>query len=88
MNSPQVIIYTADPCPYCFRAKALLKQRGITFEEVLISWNDNEQWDALYERSGGMRTVPQIYVDGKILGGYVDLAALDREDQLKSIGGK
>ena len=80
----KVTVYTTDYCPYCVRAKGLLQQRGIAYEEIHLSEEDDKAWDDLYERSK-MQTVPQIFVDGKIIGGYTELAALDQKDQLASL---
>ncbi|OFZ54239.1 MAG: glutaredoxin 3 [Bdellovibrionales bacterium RIFOXYC1_FULL_54_43] len=82
--TPKIEVYTTKTCPYCVRAKALLKSRSIAFQEITIDPNDDLQWDAL-ERRSGMQTVPQIFVDGKILGGYTDLADLDARDRLESL---
>ena len=81
---PKITVYTTTYCPYCVRAKDLLKRRGISFEEIQISDDDDAAWDELYQRSK-MQTVPQIYVDGQILGGYNELAARDQQDQLASL---
>ena len=81
---PKIDVYTTKTCPYCLRAKDLLKRRGIPFEEHMIEMDDDAQWDAL-EKKSGMQTVPQIFKDGKIIGGYSDLADLDAQDGLKSL---
>ena len=78
-----VTVYTMHYCPYCERAKALLAQRGIPYEEKCLENDDEAAWDALYERSG-MRTMPQIFVGEELIGGYTELAAQDRKDQLTS----
>ncbi|MGZ3686909.1 MAG: glutaredoxin 3 [Bdellovibrionota bacterium] len=80
----KIVVYTTEYCPYCVRAKGLLKQRGIPFEEKLIDEDDDATWDMLRKKSG-MMTVPQIYADDKVIGGYTDLAALDAKDQLESL---
>jgi glutaredoxin 3 len=80
----EVRVYTMEYCPYCERAKALLKQRGIAYQETLVPMEDDAQWDALYERSG-MRTMPQIFAGDRLIGGYTELAELDRKDGLKSL---
>lgn len=77
----KVTVYTAQSCPYCVRAKDLLQRRGIPFEEILVGWDDEEAWKKMYERSG-MKTVPQIFVGDKCLGGYTDIAALDQAGNL------
>jgi glutaredoxin 3 len=76
-----VVVYTAPSCPYCVRAKELLKRRGVAFEEVLISWDDENGWREAEKRSG-MKTMPQIFIDGKCVGGYTELAALDQSGEL------
>lgn len=83
---PKIDVYTMDHCPYCERAKALLKERGIPFSEHRVPLEDDAAWDELYQRSK-MRTLPQVYVDGKIVGGYSDLAALDAKNQLSHLKG-
>lgn len=80
----KIIVYTTESCPYCIRAKKLLSERGIPFEERKISYDDDAQWDALFAKSG-MKTVPQIFHGDTVVGGYDDLAALDRENQLASL---
>lgn len=80
----KITIYTMKVCPYCVKAKAILKQRGLGFEEILIDdWSD-EQWETQEKRSG-MKTVPQIYFGEKLIGGCSDLEALDQKDQLASL---
>lgn len=80
-----IVVYTAPACPFCVQAKALLGRRGLAFEEKMISYEDEEAWAELDKKSGGMKTVPQIYVDGQIVGGYQELLELDHRDQLKSL---
>ncbi len=82
----KVIIYTPSDfaCPYCIRAKALLQQRGIAFDEIQVSSEDDAQWDELYKKSG-MKTVPQIFHGDVLVGGFTELAALDKTDQLRSL---
>jgi glutaredoxin 3 len=84
LNSVGVVVYTMHYCPYCERAKQLLKSRGILFQEVLVPEEDDAAWDALFERSG-MKTMPQIFAGDRLIGGYSDLAALDQKDQLRSL---
>lgn len=77
----KVVVYTSPSCPYCVRAKQLLAQRNITFEEVMIPWDDESGWDEMIKRSG-MKTVPQIFIDDQCIGGYTELAKLDSEGKL------
>lgn len=80
----KVVIHTAPSCPYCIRAKDLLQRKGVAFEEVKLSWDDADAWDALEKRSG-MKTVPQIFIDDKCIGGYTDMAALDQKGELDKL---
>ena len=81
-----VKIYTTPFCPYCVRAKSLLTKKGITFEEVDVMMDDKAR-DEMLTKSGGSRTVPQIFVGETHVGGSDDLYALDREGKLDSLLG-
>lgn len=76
-----VEIYTKWTCPYCARAKALLADKGVAFDEYDISM-DGEKRAEMIQRSNGGMTVPQIFIDGRHVGGSDDLAALDRSGGL------
>jgi glutaredoxin 3 len=78
---PKVEIYTKFLCPYCTRAKKLLSTKGVAFDEHDISMGGPLRAEML-ERSGGRQTVPQIFIDGRHIGGSDDLAALDKAGQL------
>jgi glutaredoxin 3 len=82
--SESVKVYTMNNCPYCLRAKQLLTQRGIAYDEVLVPESDDAQWEALYKLSG-LRTMPQIFAGKELIGGYSDLAELDKKDSLASL---
>ena len=73
----QIEIYTKFLCPYCSRAKALLKEKGAEFTEHDITMGGPKREEML-ARSNGRTTVPQIFIDGRHIGGSDDLAALDR----------
>lgn len=73
----KVEIYTKFLCPYCARAKALLKDKGVAVEEYDITMGGPKRAEML-ERASGRTTVPQIFIDGRHIGGSDDLAALDR----------
>ena len=83
---PKVTIYTTRFCPYCHRAKRLLAQKGVAFEEIDVT-GDWEARDRLMEKAGGRTTVPQIFIDGRSIGGYDELAALDRAGRLNRLLG-
>ena len=74
---PEVTMYCTAVCPYCIRAEALLRQRGVADIHKIHIEHDPAQRAAMMERTG-RRTVPQIYIDDHHVGGYDDLAALDR----------
>ncbi len=78
-----VIVYSADYCPFCTRAKALLTSREIPFEEVNVDRVPG--FRAKFVEMSGRMTVPQIFVDGEPIGGYDDLAALDRNGELLAL---
>ena len=80
----KVVVYTMNFCPYCDRAKALLQRRGVSFEEIRVAEDDDASWLALEKRSG-MKTMPQIFADDELIGGYTDLAARDAQDELRSL---
>jgi glutaredoxin 3 len=83
MATPKVTVYTKESCPFCVRAKRLLERKGVAFEEVNVEHNDAlREW--LVERSG-QRTVPQIFVGDRSLGGFSDIDALDRDGKLDPI---
>jgi glutaredoxin 3 len=76
-----VKIFTTQYCPYCLRAKALLRERGVNdFEEIKIDEHPAER--ATMIELSGRRTVPQIFIGGKHVGGCDDLQALDRQGEL------
>jgi glutaredoxin 3 len=79
-----VTMYCTAVCPYCVRAEMLLKQRGVTEIEKIRIDLDPAQRSAMMERTG-RRTVPQIYIGDTHVGGFDDLAALDREGGLEPL---
>lgn len=83
---PEIEIYTTGACPYCQRAKGLLAARGAAFTEHDVT-GDGAARAAMVERAGGTRTVPQIFIGGKHVGGCDDLFALDRSDALDALLG-
>lgn len=71
-----IVIYTKPGCPYCSRAKALLERKGADYQEIVAS-NDPALKAEMVEKSGGKATFPQIFIDGKHVGGCDDIHALD-----------
>ena len=76
----RIDLYTTGWCGYCFRAKALLDARGITYEE--LSLDDDPAFRQRVYDLGGRWTVPLVVIDGQPIGGYQELAALDRSGAL------
>ena len=76
----RIQIYTTRWCGYCVRAKALLKGKGIDFDEISLD-DDSGFRQTLFDLTGGW-TVPQIVLDGEPIGGYTELWRLDREGRL------
>jgi glutaredoxin 3 len=79
-----VEIYVQDFCPYCERAISLFRKRGIPVEERYAPRGSAARADAI-ERSGGRTTVPQIFINGRHIGGADDLLALDRRGALEPL---
>jgi glutaredoxin 3 len=73
---PTIEIYTQPWCPYCMRALRLLQKKGAPFQEIHAPHGTPERQEAI-RRSGGRTTVPQIFIDGKHIGGCDDLMALE-----------
>ncbi|MGV8833670.1 MAG: glutaredoxin 3 [Devosia sp.] len=73
-------IYTTPTCPYCHAAKALLVEKGAAFTEITVL--DPALRETMTQRANGRRTVPQIFIDAAHIGGYDDIAALDRRGGL------
>lgn len=79
----EVVIYTKPFCPYCGRAEALLRSKGVDYTEIVASM-DMEKKREMMERSG-RSTFPQIFIGGKHIGGFDDLNALERAGKLDAL---
>ena len=80
----RVEVYTTAMCPYCVAAKRLLDERGIPYVEIDVATDDALR-SAVVQRSG-RRTVPQIFIDGRSIGGFEELRGLDAAGELASLG--
>jgi glutaredoxin 3 len=87
MSTPEIVMYSTAYCGYCQRAKALFERKGAAIREVKID-EDAAERDIMLKRSGGRRTVPQIFIGDRHIGGYDELAALDRAGGLDPLLGK
>jgi glutaredoxin 3 len=79
----RVILYTTDPCRRCGNAKSLLEGRGIEYEEVNLAKDPDGRAELV--RRTGLRTFPQVVIDGRPLGGYDDLEAADADGRLDAL---
>ena len=77
-------MYTTRICPYCIRAKMLLKKRDIPYEEIDVE-GDHAMRAWLVKATGGLRTVPAIFINGQPIGGFDELHALDRAGRLMAM---
>jgi len=80
----KVEIYTWQYCPFCIRAKSLLKKKNISFTEHQID-GDNDARAIMTERANGGRTLPQIFIDNESIGGCDDLYALENANNLDAL---
>jgi glutaredoxin 3 len=80
----RILLYTTPFCGYCRAAKQLLRDQGHDFQEIDVAF-DQEKRAEMIGRAGGRRTVPQIFIHGRHVGGHYELAALEREDKLDAL---
>jgi glutaredoxin 3 len=83
----EIEIYTTPMCPYCWRAKRLLKAKGAAFTEIDL-WQESARRPEMVARSGGRTTVPQLFIDGRAVGGSDELAALEASGELDHLLGR
>jgi glutaredoxin 3 len=79
----RVEVYTTPSCPYCVRAKRLLQERGIPYQEIDVAADDALR--AQVVQRSGRRTVPQIFIDDQPIGGYDELHAMDVRGELRAL---
>ena len=79
----KIEVYSGDYCPYCMRAKALLQQRELEFVEYNVQ-QEPEKRVEMAERAPGVRTIPQIFINDRHVGGCDDLYALDKKGELNN----
>jgi glutaredoxin 3 len=82
-NNPQIVIYTKDSCPYCVKAKSLLKMKNAAFQEIKVTNDDILQ--EMIKKSLGRKTVPQIFINDQSIGGCDDLHALNDQGKLDQL---
>jgi len=84
MSANEILMYSTHICPYCDRARALLQRKQAEFREIKVDV-DPDQRDIMMTRSGGRRTVPQIFIGDRHVGGFDELIALDRAGELNTL---
>lgn len=82
----KVVVYTKDYCPYCNAVKSLLAEKGVEFEEVDVT-NNQEALNEMLSKSEGRTTVPEIFIDDVLVGGFDDLKAKEDSGELDKLLG-
>jgi glutaredoxin 3 len=82
----KIVMYTTQVCPYCMRAKALLHSKGVDFVEIDVGRDAGLREEAM-RLSGGRKTVPQIFIDDRSIGGYDELWELEQTGELDRLLG-
>jgi glutaredoxin 3 len=77
----RILLYTTESCGFCRAAKNLLNSKGLEFDEIDVAFDPDKRAE-MVQLAGGARTVPQIFIHGRHVGGYHELAALDRTAKL------
>lgn len=80
-----VKLYSTPACPFCSQAKMLLKNKGVDFEEIGMTTLSAEDRQALAQKTNNYRTVPQIFIGDEFIGGFDQLAGLEREGKLDAM---
>jgi glutaredoxin 3 len=86
-TTPEITVYSTGWCPYCERARALLERKGLPFREIKVD-EDPAEREAMLARSGGRRTVPQIFIGERHVGGFDELYALEKAGKLDELTGR
>ena len=82
----KVVIYTGPMCNFCSAAKHLLNKKKVSYEEINIGYDEKKR-DEMLKKSNGAKTIPQIFIEEKHIGGYVELKALENKGELDSLLG-
>ena len=83
MAGEKVVVYTTEPCGFCSQAKALLRARGVDFDEVNLAKDADGRAELVAKT--GMMTFPQVLIDGEPIGGFQELALADRAGRLAEL---
>ena len=85
-HEPKIVMYGTEFCSYCAAARLLLKKKGLDFEDILVSRDDDKRREM--ERLSGRNTVPQIFIDDEPIGGFDELYSLEQDGRLDQILGR
>jgi glutaredoxin 3 len=85
-SAPEVVMYSTNWCGYCQRARNLFERKAVAVREIKLD-EEPQQRATMLQRSGGLRTVPQIFIGELHVGGYDELAALERSGELNKLLG-
>lgn len=85
-RAPKIVIYGTEFCSYCAAARLLLKKKGLDFEDILVSRDDDKRREM--ERLSGRSTVPQIFIGDRPIGGFDELYSLEQDGRLDGILGR
>lgn len=85
-TAPEIVMYSTHICPYCDRARLLFQRKQVSVTEIKVD-TDPTQRELMLKRSNGRRTVPQIFIGERHIGGFDELAALDRKGELDPLLG-
>ena len=80
----KVVIYTGPMCNFCSAAKHLLNKKKVSYEEIDIGYDEKKREEML-KKSNGAKTIPQIFIEEKHVGGYVELKALENKGELDTL---
>ncbi len=83
---PKITVYTTDPCSFCVRAKQLLQQRNLVYEEINLAKDPAGRAELLAKT--GMMSFPQIIIDGEVVGGFMELVEADRQGTLRELAAR
>ncbi|HLD84766.1 MAG TPA: glutaredoxin 3 [Coxiellaceae bacterium] len=80
----KIEIYSKKNCPFCDHAKSLFDKKGVKYTEIRVD-QDSARLEEMLTRAAGRRTVPEIFIDNRLIGGFDDLAALDKAGKLDNL---
>lgn len=86
-STPEIVMYSTAWCGYCQRARNLFERKGVQVREIKVD-EERGARETMLQKSGGRRTVPQIFIGERHVGGYDDVAALERAGELDKLLGK